>query len=124
MVQGGGLGIGAPPGSAHVCLSRSGEVYTQLQGRHPRRDIPSAQTPTWAEIPSPRRPLPVAGHAPPHKKMAVRGSRIDFMFLAPPTRPLDPLLNAVNGTHSTGMHSCLSDNSIEISSHNQHETQK
>ena len=47
------------------------------------------------------------------------------MFLAPsPTWPLDPLLNAANGTHSTGMYSCLSDNSAEISSHNQHETQK
>ena len=27
-----------------------------------------------------------------HKKMAVEGSRIDFMFLAPVIRPLDPLL--------------------------------
>ena len=40
------------------------------------------------------------GHGPPpgpvkigHKKMATKGGRIDFMFLAPPlTRPLDPLL--------------------------------
>ena len=38
------------------------------------------------------------GHGPPdpvkisHKKMTAKGNRIDFMFLAPPTRPLDPLL--------------------------------
>ena len=27
-----------------------------------------------------------------HKKMAAKGGHIDFMFLAPRTRPLDPLL--------------------------------
>ena len=29
-----------------------------------------------------------------HKKMATKGGCIDFMFLAPLTRPLDPLLLA------------------------------
>ena len=27
-----------------------------------------------------------------HKKMVTDGGRIDFMFLGPPTQPLDPLL--------------------------------
>ena len=31
-----------------------------------------------------------------HKKMAAEGGRTDFMFLDPPTRPLDPLLKNIN----------------------------
>ena len=48
------------------------------------------------------------GHAPPpvtvnisHKKMATEGSRIDFMFLAPLTRLLDPLLYVMYNSKET-----------------------
>ena len=38
--------------------------------------------------------------------------------------PLPETATAADGMHSTGIYSCLSDNSVEISSHNKHETQK
>ena len=36
-----------------------------------------------------------------HKKMAAKGSRIDFMFLAPLTRLLDPLLHGDDWTFTS-----------------------